>query len=102
MGIPLMMTEVYGITKNEMATKNITTEKKADKTFYEVFEGALHYVDGLQKDADKLTQQYLTGDMDNIHQVVLAVERASIALQMTVQVRNKIVEAYQEISRMQI
>jgi flagellar hook-basal body complex protein FliE len=39
---------------------------------------------------------------DNLHQVMIASEKADIALQFTVQIRNKILEAYQEIMRMNV
>lgn len=79
--------------------------KKKDEpgeTFLSVLKDALKEVDQLQKNADKLTQQYLTGETTDIAEVLLAVEKASLAMQLTLQVRNKIVEAYQEVSRMQI
>lgn len=55
----------------------------------------------LQQRADALTQEYLAGRLDDVHQVMLAMEEANLSLQLAVQVRNKVVEAYQEISRMQ-
>ena len=56
----------------------------------------------LQHRADALTQQYLAGKVEDVHQVMLALEEANLSLQLMVQVRNKVIEAYQEISRMQI
>ena len=44
----------------------------------------------------------LTGDSANVHNVVLAAEKAEVALQLTLQVRNKVLDAYNEIMRMQI
>ncbi|PKM79132.1 MAG: flagellar hook-basal body complex protein FliE, partial [Firmicutes bacterium HGW-Firmicutes-13] len=42
------------------------------------------------------------GEVDDLHQVIIAVEEAKLSMQFMVQVRNKIIEAYQEIARMQI
>jgi len=42
------------------------------------------------------------GQIDDIHQVTIAMEKATLSLQLAVQVRNRMVEAYQEISRMQV
>ncbi|NLK00883.1 MAG: flagellar hook-basal body complex protein FliE [Clostridia bacterium] len=98
MKIPMMIPETSDVTNNITPAKS----QNGKGGFAEVLRNAFHHVDGLQKNADAMTQHYLAGNLDNIHQVVLAAERASIALQMTVQVRNKMVEAYQEISRMQI
>lgn len=52
--------------------------------------------------SEKLSQDYAFGKDVELHQVVLAAEEANMALQLTVQIRNKIVEAYQEITRMQL
>ena len=44
----------------------------------------------------------MEGKIEDLHQVILAGEKAALALQMTLQVRNKVVEAYQELMRMQV
>ncbi|MDS1029523.1 flagellar hook-basal body complex protein FliE [Bacillota bacterium LX-D] len=78
-------------------------EKQSSKlNFAQVLQDKLNEVNELQLEADNLTQQYLTGGPVELHNVMLAGEKATLALQLTVQVRNKIVDAYQEISRMQI
>jgi len=59
-------------------------------------------VNELQLQADNLTQQFVAGQTENLHDVHIAVEKANLALQLTVEVRNKVIEAYQEVSRMQI
>ncbi|MGB3261796.1 flagellar hook-basal body complex protein FliE, partial [Paenisporosarcina sp.] len=51
---------------------------------------------------DKLTNQLVTGEVKDIHEVMIASQKASLSLQLTVQVRNKVVEAYQEVMRMQL
>lgn len=62
----------------------------------------LESVNKLQHEADDLAIKLLTGELDDLHQLTIAAEKASIALQTAVHVRNKVVEAYQEISRMQV
>lgn len=52
--------------------------------------------------SEVLLQDLATGKTDNIHHVMLALEDAKLSLQMALQVRNKVVEGYQEILRMQI
>jgi len=98
MKVSMLTPQVPGLPRAELAGK----KNKTEEDFVNLLKDALERVDNLQKNADRLTQQYLAGEIDNIHQVVLATERANLALQLTVQVRNKIIEAYQEISRMQI
>lgn len=62
-------------------------------------------VDGLQSDMQQssaASQQLAAGQATDVNQVVSAVERASLDLQLATQVRNKMVDAYQEIFRMQV
>lgn len=78
------------------------TKNAAGQEFGEAFKDAFDEANKLQKAADQAAESYLSGETDNLHQVMLAAEKADLALQLTVQMRNKIVEAYQEISRMRI
>ncbi|MDN5346743.1 MAG: flagellar hook-basal body complex protein FliE [Clostridia bacterium] len=71
-------------------------------SFKEVLGKYLEEINFLQQRADSLSQHYLAGQVEDLHQVMLAAEQANLALQLAVQVRNKIIEAYQEIARMQI
>ncbi len=67
-----------------------------------VLEQALDTVNDMQTRADRLTERLATGEVRDIHQVMIAVEQVNIALQLTMQVRNKVIESYQEIMRMQV
>jgi flagellar hook-basal body complex protein FliE len=59
-------------------------------------------VNTLQKQADKLTEDFLVGEPVEIHQLMLAMEKADLALREMVEIRNKLIEAYKEISHMQV
>lgn len=47
-------------------------------------------------------QQLVAGEQDNLHQVMLSLEKASLGFELAVQVRNKLLEGYQDIMRMQV
>jgi flagellar hook-basal body complex protein FliE len=70
--------------------------------FVELLKGQLGEVEQLSARADQLQQGLLTGEVTDINQVVLAVQKADLAMTFALQLRNKVLEAYQEISRMQI
>jgi len=70
--------------------------------FGDILEKAISQLESIQKDALAASRKLATGEIADIHEAVIAVEKAQIALQLAVQVRNKIVESYQEIMRMQI
>ncbi|MTI65725.1 MAG: flagellar hook-basal body complex protein FliE [Firmicutes bacterium] len=75
---------------------------QSDKSFGDVLEEKLEKVNDLQLKADKANRDLITGEAQDIHSVMIATEEAKLALEMTVQVRNKVIEAYKEINRMQI
>ena len=55
-----------------------------------------------KKEADVAIQDFATGDTRNIHETMIAVGKADLAFRLTMQVRNKMVEAYQEVMRLQV
>lgn len=76
--------------------------ESAGKGFAELLNEKLEEINSLQQESDMMIQKFATGEVEDLHQVMLAVERASLTVQLAVQVRNKVIEAYQEVSRMQI
>ncbi len=70
--------------------------------FGKLMEDMIGKVSDLQNNADKSIQGLVTGEGKGLHEVMLAVEKASVSFQMMTQVRNKAVEAYQEIMRMPV
>jgi flagellar hook-basal body complex protein FliE len=59
-------------------------------------------VSSVNNRADQSSTMFALGETDNIHRVIIDMEESLIATKMAVQVRNKAVEAYQEIMRMQV
>ena len=75
---------------------------RIDKTFKNVLSKAVDEINESQGKADSQIEQLAAGKVENVHQAMIALEEANIVLQFTSQVRNKVVEAYQEIMRMQV
>ncbi|MDI3530366.1 MAG: flagellar hook-basal body complex protein FliE [Candidatus Atribacteria bacterium] len=89
-----------GLGSREIASPR--KSNKNEKSFSELVGGFLEGVNSLQKEADQAIQEVVLGKEENLHQAMIALEKANLALELTVQVRNKVVEAYQEIMRMQV
>ena len=62
----------------------------------------LSEVNELESEAEELTEQFALGEIDDVHKVTVATEKARLALQLTTEVQNRVVEAYDDIMRMQI
>lgn len=80
------------------------TEKtdSVEGSFANYLKEALTKTSDLEKESTALTEAFAAGKTDNIHQVLIAAEKAEVALQFTMQIRNKIMDAYSEIMKMQI
>lgn len=84
------------------ADNNKSQSADGDKSFGQVLLNALENVNNAQVKSDNITKKFLVGDIQDIHQVTIAAEQARLMLQLALEVRNKVVEAYQEISRTQV
>ncbi|AIF52130.1 flagellar hook-basal body complex protein FliE [Pelosinus sp. UFO1] len=72
------------------------------KNFGEFLTEALGEVNSLQQNAAAASYNLAAGKLQDISQVTIAAEKATIAMQLTMQVRNKVVDAYQEVMRMSV
>lgn len=71
-------------------------------SFGQMVKNAIGEVTELQSQSAKLTTQVATGELEDVHRAMIAGQKAKLALEFTIQVRNKVIEAYQEIMRMQV
>lgn len=72
------------------------------QSFAETLEKFVDDVNSLQNQADKSIEKLAAGEITDVHQVMKAVEEANIAMEFMLEIRNKIIEAYQEIMRMPV
>lgn len=70
--------------------------------FGQILDGVVGTVVAKQDAAQMMTRKILLGDSDQLHQSVIAMQEASVAFSLMVEVRNKLVESYQELMRMQV
>jgi len=87
--------------KKTSSVKRTIDSYDETKSFEHLLSESMTSVNDLQIKSDKLIQRLATGDVDDISEVVLASSRAEVALRMLMEVRNKLLEAYQQISRIQ-
>lgn len=72
------------------------------KDFRSVLMDSLDEVNRLQGEADQQVQRLLTGETENVAEVLAAVNKAGIAFDLLMQIRNKLTDAYQEIQQMRV
>lgn len=87
---------------NQNPVQKVETENKNTASFANVIKGYLQNVDNTVKEASDLSVKLASGQIDNLHEVTIASQKSKLALELTVAIRDKAVEAYQETMRMQI
>ncbi|MBN22282.1 MAG: flagellar hook-basal body complex protein FliE [Bdellovibrionaceae bacterium] len=83
------------------STKN-NNLTETGKSFGDLLSESIEKVNIHQKDADAAIEKLVSGRTKNVHETMLAVEKAEVSLKLMTQVRNKVLEAYREIMRMQV
>jgi flagellar hook-basal body complex protein FliE len=86
----------------KMDTQMKPTPSEAQQSFGTFLKEAIQDVNTKQFESDMMTEKLVRGGDIELHDVMIASQKASIALNATMEVRNKVVEAYQEIIRMPI
>ena len=82
------------------STTRATSSAGGQSDFFETLQGAMDQVEQLHQDAQGKVAGMLDGSGEDVHSAMIAAEKAGLAFEMMVQVRNKIVQAYQTVSQM--
>ncbi|MBL8047753.1 MAG: flagellar hook-basal body complex protein FliE [Chthonomonas sp.] len=94
---------IDGFQNPNLASQMAKRGATGTEDFGQMMMDVMKEVNQTQGEAREIQNAFLTGQPGvEIHDVKMAAEKASIAMQLTIQVRNKVLEAYQEISRMQV
>lgn len=95
-------TTSIGLIQPGQKVSDVSKTAENETSFSEFMKKAINEVNTLDQQSSDLKTKLVSGQVQDLHQVMIAAEKAGIAFQMTVQIRNKVVEAYQEIMRMQV
>ncbi|MBR1647911.1 MAG: flagellar hook-basal body complex protein FliE [Selenomonadaceae bacterium] len=96
---PLEMTPVHMSARSHLGE---TTVEEPVKSFGEYLVDSLKKVNELELESEQLNAALAAGRIEDVSQVVVASQKAELALQLTLQLRNRATAAYQEIMRMQV
>ncbi|TCS73912.1 flagellar hook-basal body complex protein FliE [Sulfuritortus calidifontis] len=102
-GIEQMVSQLRAVAAQAGQSPSTSATEAGGQDFSVLLKSALDQVSNAQQEAKQLTQQFELGDPNvNLQDVVLSLQKASVSFQTMVQVRNKLVSAYQEIMNMQV
>ena len=99
-GLPLELLD--GAKKAVGSGADAPEQTSGTGSFAGVLKSKLADLNAQQVDSSKATEDMATGRVDDIAQTMLRIEQANVSLPMATQVRNKVIEAYQEVLRMQM
>ena len=98
----MKMNAIQAVRPLEIAPAGASWTAQNGAAFSEILRAAYTRVESSGADASRMVEGFLGGDRQDLHSVALAAQRASLEFEMLLQVRNKIVQAYQEVMRMQL
>ena len=78
----------------------VNTDEGTSRPFTDVLKESMMTVNDLQVRSDTLTQRLALGEVEDVSEVSIAVEKAELALRLMVQIRDKLVDAFNQVSRM--
>ena len=81
---------------------SVKRASQAGQGFSDILKNAVESVNSMQNEAGRLQDSVAKGENVNIHQAVIAGEKAGLSFRLLMQVRNKMLDAYQEVMRMQV
>ena len=97
------MDAIQSLTTSLAPTQPATSAtKELSSTFGDLLKTMVQQTDVQQQQADQAIQQLHAGGEQSLHDAMIAMEKADTSLRYMVQVRNKAIEAYQEVMRMQV
>jgi flagellar hook-basal body complex protein FliE len=85
--------------RNRLINKTL---KETNASFGETLQQAVNDVNALQQEAGKAVERMVTGEATDLHEVMIAVEKAKTSFDLLMEIRNKAMDAYREIMRMQV
>ncbi|MBK7258313.1 MAG: flagellar hook-basal body complex protein FliE [Ignavibacteriae bacterium] len=94
-----LMPNIRQVNKNGLIDRTL---KETQASFGETLQRAITDVNSLQNEAGKAVDKMVTGEAVDLHEVMIAVEKARTSFDLLMEIRNKTMDAYREIMRMQV
>jgi flagellar hook-basal body complex protein FliE len=97
--MPIPIAPISGVS---LPSAPAVESRASNGAFQAMFADAIRSVEGSRQSASASVEQFLSGEGGELHSTILATQRAELSFELFLQMRNKVVSAYQEIMRMQM
>ena len=91
----------FSQTEKKIQSGSLSPEKMPVNNFADVLASSLEKVNGLQAERSSMVNAFASGQSQNVHELMISMQKAGLAMNMTAAVRNKVMEAYKELTRLQ-
>ena len=102
MPAPILPPNIAPLAPIAAPVSPLSTGEASGAAFQAVFTDAVAQVESFQQNAKASVDRFLSGEGEELHQVALNAQHAELSFELFMQVRNKVVSAYQEVMRMQV
>ena len=91
----------FAQAEKKMQSGSLAPDKMPVNNFADMLASSLDKVNNLQKERSTMTDVFASGQSQNVHELMISMQKAGLAMNMTAAVRNKVMEAYKELARLQ-
>lgn len=91
----------FAQAEKKLQSGTMTSDKGQSNAFADVLASSLEKVNNLQNERSSLIDSFASGENQNVHELMISMQKAGLAMNMTAAVRNKVMEAYKELARLQ-
>jgi flagellar hook-basal body complex protein FliE len=104
-GLKAYSNALEGFVQKETAVRRAAQippkAERIERSFANTFEDSLKKVNDLQTEKTSAVESFASGETQNVHELMISLQKAGLAMSLTSAVRNKVMEAYRELSKMQ-
>jgi flagellar hook-basal body complex protein FliE len=97
-----MISSISNVVSNAQQISSVGNTQESTSSFSNILSDALDNIKETEAEAQAANQALLTGESDDIHTALIAAQKANVAVSLAVEVRNRVVEAYNKITEMQV
>ena len=91
----------FSQTEKKIQSGSLSPEKMPTNNFADVLASSLEKVNSMQTERSSMVNAFASGQSQNVHELMITMQKAGLAMNMTAAVRNKVMEAYKELTRLQ-
>lgn len=91
----------FSQTEKKIQSGSLSPEKMPTNNFADVLASSLEKVNSMQTERSSMVNAFASGQSQNVHELMISMQKAGLAMNMTAAVRNKVMEAYKELTRLQ-